>query len=184
MTLIIAEAGVNHNGDIATAKQLIDVAANAGVDFVKFQTFKADKLVTKTAERAEYQKENTGKQDSQYQMLEKLELSEADHHTLQEYAQQKGVEFLSTGFDLDSLEFLSNIGITLGKIPSGELTNYPYLVKIAELYSDVILSTGLATMQEVKEAYDVLVKNRVNPERLRVSFDENGMVGANQSYNG
>ena len=111
--LIIAEAGVNHNGDIAKAKELIDAAAEAGVDFVKFQTFKADKIVTKSAERASYQNKNTGNKDSQYEMLKKLELSEDHHLELIEYCRDKGVNFLSTGFDLDSLEFLDKLGIQI-----------------------------------------------------------------------
>ncbi|MBA6153406.1 N-acetylneuraminate synthase [Gelidibacter maritimus] len=167
-TLIIAEAGVNHNGSIDTAKQLIDVAAEAGVDYVKFQTFKAAKLVTKSAERAEYQNTNTKNSDSQYEMLKKLELSEADHLELIAYCQTKNVKFLSTGFDLDSLQFLADIGITLAKIPSGEITNLPYLEKMAELYSEFILSTGMANIQEVKDAYQVLIEAGVKPSSITI----------------
>lgn len=167
-TLIIAEAGVNHNGSIQTAKQLIDVAAEAGVDYVKFQTFKASKLVTKSAARAEYQNTNTKNTDSQYEMLKKLELSEEDHLELIEYCKTKGIKFLSSGFDLDSLKFLADIGITLAKIPSGEITNLPYLEKVAELYSEVILSTGMATIQEVKDAYEVLVNAGVKPSNITI----------------
>lgn len=167
-TLIIAEAGVNHNGSIETAKQLIDVAAEAGVDYVKFQTFKAAKLVTKSAARAEYQNTNTKDTDSQYEMLKKLELSEADHFELMAYCQTKDIKFLSTGFDLESLQFLADIGITLAKIPSGEITNLPYLEKVAELYSEFILSTGMADLQEVKDAYQVLIDSGVKSENITI----------------
>ncbi|MCX7548855.1 N-acetylneuraminate synthase [Xanthomarina sp. F1114] len=166
--IIIAEAGVNHNGNMDTAKQLIDVAAEAGVDYVKFQTFKTAKLVTKSAERAEYQNTNTKNSDSQYEMLKKLELSETDHLELIAYCQTKNVKFLSTGFDLDSLQFLANIGITLAKIPSGEITNLPYLEKMAELYSEFILSTGMANIQEVKDAYQVLIDAGVKPSNITI----------------
>lgn len=167
-TLIIAEAGVNHNGDIEKAKQLIDVAAEAGVDYVKFQTFKANKLVTKSAKRADYQVKNTKDNDSQFQMLKKLELSEEMHHTLIVYCQQKGVKFLSTGFDLESVRFLSDIGIKLAKIPSGEITNLPYLRLMAQLYPQVILSTGMADIQEVKDAVKVLLDNGTKKENLTI----------------
>lgn len=167
-TLIIAEAGVNHNGDIEKAKQLIDVAAEAGVDYVKFQTFKANKLVTKSAKRADYQVKNTKDNDSQFQMLKKLELSEEMHHTLIAYCQQKGVKFLSTGFDLESVQFLSDIGIKLAKIPSGEITNLPYLRLMAQLYPQVILSTGMADIQEVKDAVKVLLDNGTKKENLTI----------------
>lgn len=166
--IIIAEAGVNHNGDIELAKQLIDVAAEAGVDYVKFQTFKADKLVTKSAARAEYQNTNTKNTDSQYEMLKKLELSEADHLELMAYCKKKNVKFLSTGFDLDSLKFLADIGIKLAKIPSGEITNLPYLESVAELFADIVLSTGMADIQEVKDAFEVLISAGVNPKNITI----------------
>jgi|SRR5690554_1140693 len=166
--IIIAEAGVNHNGDIELAKQLIDVAAESGVDYVKFQTFKADKLVTKSAARAEYQNTNTKNTDSQYEMLKKLELSEADHLELMAYCNKRNVKFLSTGFDLDSLKFLADIGIKLAKIPSGEITNLPYLESVAELFSDIVLSTGMANIQEVKDAYEVLLKSGANPKNITI----------------
>ena len=130
-TLIIAEAGVNHNGSIEMAKQLIDAAAIAGVDYVKFQTFKAENLVTKDAKQAEYQQRNAA-DDSQYAMLKKLELSESQHEELIAYCKQKGVSFLSTAFDLGSIEYLHSLNLGLWKIPSGEITNYPYLKKIAQ----------------------------------------------------
>jgi N,N'-diacetyllegionaminate synthase len=166
--IIIAEAGVNHNGDMDIAKQLIDVAADAGVDYVKFQTFKASKLVTKSATRADYQNTNTANNDSQYEMLKKLELSKKNHLDLITYCKAKSVKFLSTGFDLDSLTFLSEIGITLSKIPSGEITNLPYLEKVASLYSDFILSTGMANIEEVKDAYKVLIDNGVKPSSITI----------------
>lgn len=160
-TIIIAEAGVNHNGDIALAKQLIDVAAEAGVDYVKFQTFKADKLVSKEAKQAEYQKKNLGSTtaDSQYAMLKKLEISEDMHHELLDYANQKGVKFLSTGFDEESIDFLENLGIDLFKIPSGEITNHPYLKHIARKGKPIVVSTGMATLGEIEDALDVLVQS-------------------------
>ncbi|CAM1339432.1 N-acetylneuraminate synthase [Tenacibaculum aestuarii] len=167
-TLIIAEAGVNHNGDIRLAKKLIDVAAKAGVDYVKFQTFKASKLVTKKAKRAEYQDTNTKNNDSQFEMLKKLELSQEDHFHLIEYCKNKNVEFLSTGFDFDSVDFLYEIGVRLAKIPSGEITNLPYLRKIADLFPEVILSTGMADIKEIKDAVEVLLKGGVEREKLTV----------------
>jgi len=167
-TLIIAEAGVNHNGDIAKAKALIDKGAEAGVDYVKFQTFKAVNLVTKQAKRAAYQDKNTQNNDSQYEMLKKLELSQAVHQELIDYCAQKGVQFLSTGFDIESLEFLAQLGITIAKVPSGEITNLPYLRKVASLFPEVILSTGMATIIEIKDAVKVLTDNGVNKDKITV----------------
>lgn len=167
-TLIIAEAGVNHNGDIAKAKALIDKGAEAGVDYVKFQTFKAANLVTKQAKRAAYQDKNTQNNDSQYEMLKKLELSQAVHQELIDYCAKKGVQFLSTGFDIESLEFLARLGITIAKVPSGEITNLPYLRKVAALFPEVILSTGMATIIEIKDAVKVLTDNGVNKDKITV----------------
>ena len=167
-TIIIAEAGVNHNGDIETAKRLIDAAADAAVDYVKFQTFKANKIVTKQAKRADYQNKNTKDVDTQYEMLKKLELNEDSHHLLIKYCNQKGIKFLSTGFDLDSLEFLNKIGIRLAKIPSGEITNYPYLKKVAQLYSEVILSTGMSDMDDINKALAILLKFGVKKENITI----------------
>ena len=167
-TLIIAEAGVNHNGNIAKAKALIDKGAEAGVDFVKFQTFKAGNLVTKQAKRAAYQDKNTQDNDSQYEMLKKLELSQKDHQELIDYCAQKGVKFLSTGFDFESLEFLAGLGITIAKIPSGEITNLPYLRKVATLFPEVILSTGMANITEIKDAVKVLTDNGVSKDKITV----------------
>ena len=145
-----------------------DVAALAGVDYVKFQTFKADKLVTKSAQKAEYQNKNTEYGGSQFEMLKKLELSQKAHHELIDYCKQRNIEFLSTGFDFVSLEFLYKIGITLAKIPSGEVTNYPYLKKVAELFEKVILSTGMSDIQEIKDAIAVLTKYGVSKENITV----------------
>ncbi|ARS36176.1 N-acetylneuraminate synthase [Pontibacter actiniarum] len=169
-TVIIAEAGVNHNGDIQLAKQLIDVAADAGVDYVKFQTFKADKLVSKTAKQAVYQVKNQKSQsdDTQYSMLKKLELSEEDHYVLQAYASDKGIKFLSTGFDPESIDFLDQLGIDLFKVPSGEITNKPYLEQIAKKGKAVVLSTGMATLQEVGDAISVLAKAGLSNEDISV----------------
>ncbi|MDU6659397.1 MAG: N-acetylneuraminate synthase [Capnocytophaga sp.] len=166
--IVIAEAGVNHNGDIAKAKTLIDKGAEAGVDYVKFQTFKAGNLVTKQAKRAAYQDINTQDNDSQYEMLKKLELPQAVHQELIDYCAQKGVKFLSTGFDTESLEFLAQLGITIAKIPSGEITNLPYLRKVATLFPEVILSTGMATITEIKDAVKVLTDNGVSKDKITV----------------
>lgn len=166
--LIIAEAGVNHNGSFEKAKQLIDVAKVAGVDYVKFQTFKPGSLVTKKAAKAEYQKANTGNSDSQFEMLKKLELSEEMHYDLIEYCNKKKIKFLSTGFDLESLELLHRLNIKLAKIPSGEITNLPYLRRVAQLFPNVIMSTGMADMFEIKEAVNVLLNNGLKAENLTV----------------
>ncbi|KHJ39115.1 N,N'-diacetyllegionaminic acid synthase [Pedobacter glucosidilyticus] len=157
-TIIIAEAGVNHNGDITLAKSLVDVAVAAGVDYVKFQTFKAEALVAKQAKKADYQILNTqNEHETQLEMLKKLELSEQDHQSLIQYCKQKGIHFFSTAFDLGSLQYLADIGLDLVKIPSGELTNLPYLRKAAHLFKKVILSTGMATLAEVKAAIAVFL---------------------------
>ncbi len=168
-TIIIAEAGVNHNGSIDLAKQLIDVAAKAGVDYVKFQTFKAEKLVAKQAKKADYQIVNTNDgQESQLEMLKKLELSEEDHNLLIDYCAEKDISFFSTAFDLDSLQYLADIGLTLVKIPSGEITNLPYLRKAARLFKKVIISTGMATLQEIGEAIDVFKTEGVELKNIIV----------------
>ena len=167
-TLIIAEAGVNHNGDLAKAKALIDKGAEAGVDHVKFQTFKAEKLVTKQAQRAVYQDKNTQNNDSQYEMLKKLELSQTIHQELIDYCKQKGVKFLSTGFDNEALAFLSQLGVTIAKVPSGEITNLPYLRQVASLFPEVILSTGMATIAEIKDAVKVLTDEGISKEKITI----------------
>lgn len=148
------------------ARQLIDAAADAGVDYVKFQTFKAEKLVTHDAAQAEYQQRNTGKTESQYSMLKNLELSESDHEALITYCKEKGVKFFSTAFDLESMEYLHSLQLGLWKIPSGELTNYLYLKKIAGYGEPVILSTGMSEIAEIEEALQVLLSNGLNREQI------------------
>ena len=155
-TLIIAEAGVNHNGDISLARQLIDVAADVGADFVKFQTFTADKLVTKNAKKAEYQNQTTDDIESQYDMIRKLEFDRDAHLELMACCEQKEVEFLSSPFDHKSIDLLNELGMKRFKIPSGEITNLPYLRHIGSYSKSVILSTGMATMDEIETALDVL----------------------------
>jgi N,N'-diacetyllegionaminate synthase len=150
--IIIAEAGVNHNGDILLAKQLIDVAADAGADFVKFQTFNAESLVTESAKKADYQNLNTDSSETQYQMLRRLELSIDMHHELIQHCASRGIAFLSTGFDINSVDFLHSLGLEYFKIPSGEITNLPYLRHIGKLAKAVILSTGMATMGDIEAA--------------------------------
>jgi N,N'-diacetyllegionaminate synthase len=159
-TLIIAEAGVNHNGDMNIAKKLIDVAVEAKVDYVKFQTFKSEKLVSAEAKKAEYQIENTqNSSENQLQMLKRLELSHKDHEILIEYCKSKGIKFFSTAFDLDSLKYLHEIGLDLVKIPSGEITNLPYLKLAAQLFQKVIISTGMSTMDEIGKALTVFTSH-------------------------
>jgi len=167
--LIIAEAGVNHNGSFELAKQLVDAAASAGADFIKFQTFKADKIVSKSAKKADYQERNTSDgDDSQYNMLKKLEMPDDWHIKLIEYAEKQGIKFLSTGFDEESVDFLDKLGSPLFKIPSGEITNKPYLKHIAQKSKPVILSTGMANMDEIRAAVDVLLKNGVEKSMITV----------------
>lgn len=167
--LIIAEAGVNHNGDIATAKLLIDAAANAGADFVKFQTFKANKIVSQAAKKAVYQRSNIKEEDdSQLDMLKKLELKEEDHHILIEYCKLKKISFLSTGFDEESVDFLDTLNIPIYKIPSGEITNKPYLEHVASKGKPVVLSTGMASLDEIREAINLLSKNGLKSEKITV----------------
>ena len=156
-TLIIAEAGVNHNGSIELARQLVDVAVEAGVDYVKFQTFKAEKIASRNATKASYQQKTTNASESQLAMLKKLELSKEDHLSLIDYCSKKNIQFLSTPFDLESIDLLKELGIRLGKIPSGEITNLPYLRKMAMTFPKLILSTGMATLKEIEEALNVLL---------------------------
>ncbi len=154
---IIAEAGVNHNGSIKLAKKLIDVAVDSGADAVKFQTFKAENLVSKNTEKAEYQKKTTDASESQFDMIKTLELDIETHKELIAYCQEKSIIFLSTPFDHDSINLLSDLGLGIFKIPSGEITNLPYLRHIGSLKKQVILSTGMSTLQEVGDALDVLI---------------------------
>lgn len=158
-TLIIAEAGVNHNGNIEMALQLIEKAAEAGVDYVKFQTFKSEKLVSRYATKAEYQKANTDGDDSQLKMLQQLELSHNDHLLLIEHCKKCGIKFLSTAFDLESIDFLSSLNLDLWKIPSGEITNLPYLRRIAQKGGKVIMSTGMCSVEDIEAALSVLTNN-------------------------
>jgi len=167
-TLIIAEAGVNHNGDIKLAKQLIDAAAEAGADVVKFQTFNADRLVTRNAKKAGYQNQTTDGKESQHEMLSRLELSVEIHKELIAYCAARGISFFSTGFDIESIELLVSLGLDCFKIPSGEITNLPYLRYIGGLGKDVILSTGMATMNEIEEAIDALEKSGTERNRITV----------------
>lgn len=154
--MVIAEAGVNHNGDISLAKKLVDVAVEAKADIVKFQTFKAENIVTDEAPKATYQKETTDSNESQYRMLKKLELNVEEHKALIAYCKEKDILFLSTPFDLESIDLLNDLGIEIFKIPSGELTNLPYLEKIGAKRKQVILSTGMSTIDEVEEAIRIL----------------------------
>ena len=156
-TLIIAEAGVNHNGDMSLAMQLIDAAAEAGADVVKFQTFSAIRQVTAHASKADYQIKMTDSSESQQEMLSRLELTEAMHHQLIAYCKKRSIEFLSTGFDIESVDLLMRLGQQYFKIPSGEITNLPYLRHIGSIGRRVILSTGMATIGEVEDALNVLV---------------------------
>ncbi|RPA68444.1 N-acetylneuraminate synthase [Cyclobacteriaceae bacterium YHN15] len=167
--MIIAEAGVNHNGDIKKALELIDVAAEAGADFVKFQTFKAEKIVNPTAQKADYQKNNMkGDEDTQFGMLKKLEMGEDWYPVLMERCQSKGINFLSTGFDTESIDFLNWLEIPFYKIPSGEITNKPYLQHIARKGKDIILSTGMSTLEEVKAALEVISHEGIEKDRITV----------------
>ncbi|CAN5164972.1 N-acetylneuraminate synthase [soil metagenome] len=168
-TLIIAEAGVNHNGSIENAFKLIDAAKEAGADYVKFQTFKADKLVNKSAQKADYQKANLNDGDnSQYNMLKKLELSEQMHDQLLEHCEKKNIKFLSTPFDSESITFLKKLGVVIGKIPSGEVTNLPYLRQMAQAFPQLIVSTGMCTMEEVKAAINALVAAGAEKDKITV----------------
>lgn len=161
-TIIIAEAGVNHNGDLNNAFKLIDAAVMAGVDYVKFQTFKSENLVSEDAKKADYQIENTqNNSESQLQMLKKLELTENDHIEIINYCNKKNIKFFSTAFDLQSLQYLSDIGLDLVKIPSGEITNLPYLELAAKLFKKVILSTGMATMNDIQKALNVFLERGI-----------------------
>lgn len=156
---IIAEAGDNHNGSLELAFQLVDKAAEAGADCVKFQTFVTEEVISIRAEKAEYQKESTGAEESQYEMVKKLELTFDNFRQLQQYAKEKGLMFLSTPFDIPSVDFLESIDVPYFKIPSGEITNLPYLIRIAQTGRDIILSTGMAEMDEIETAVTILKKH-------------------------
>ena len=158
-TLIIAEAGVNHNGNFELAKQLVDKAVEGGADIVKFQTCKAENVISRYADKAEYQKVTTGEADSQLEMVRKLMLTYEEYGKLKEYCDEKGIEFLSTAFDLPSVDYLHSIGMRRWKIPSGEITNLPLLIKIAKLGEPIIMSTGMSELSEVGDAIKVLKEN-------------------------
>lgn len=165
-TLIIAEAGVNHNGDIDMALRLIEKAAEAGVDYVKFQTFNSSKLVSRYATKAEYQKNNTSGDDSQLKMLQRLELSHEEHLRLIDHCNHCGIKFLSTAFDLESIEFLHSLNLDLWKVPSGEITNLPYLRSIAQKGGRVIMSTGMCELYDIEAALNVLTSNGTSRENI------------------
>lgn len=165
---IIAEAGINHNGSIELAKKLIDVAAESGADAVKFQTFVTDNLVNKSAQKADYQKQNTSKDESQYEMLKRLELDKKAHEAIISYCMQKKIMFLSTPFDHESIDLLNGFEMPIFKIPSGEITNLPYLRHIGRLAKEVIISTGMANLNEVQNALEVLIKVGTSKEKITV----------------
>lgn len=165
---IIAEAGVNHNGSIKTAKRMIDIAKDSGADAIKFQTFKAKNLVSKFADKARYQQETTDKNESHYDMLKKLELDAAAHQELFNYCLQRGIIFLSSPFDLESIDLLERMHLQIFKIPSGEINNLPYLRKIGILKKKVILSTGMSGLKEIREALSILIKSGTPKKNITV----------------
>jgi N,N'-diacetyllegionaminate synthase len=167
-TLIIAEAGVNHNGSIDLARQLIDVAVEAGADAVKFQSFKADSLVTRIAAKAEYQKKTDLVAESQYEMLKRLELGESEHLELMQYCKNRCIQFLSTPFDESSISLLQRLGMDTFKVPSGEITNLPYLRRVAEAANTVILSTGMSNLGEIESALNILMLGGVPRNKITV----------------
>jgi len=167
-TFIIAEAGVNHNGRLDTAIKMVNAAVEAGVDAVKFQTFKAEKMITFGAPKATYQKKTTGANESQLEMIKKLELDETAHIRLHQHCQHKGIQFLSSPFDLQSIDLLVRLGVKIFKIPSGEITNLPYLRKLGGLRKELIMSTGMADLGEIEDALVVLMQLGTAPEDITV----------------
>jgi len=165
---IIAEAGVNHNGSLKMAKQLIDAAVEAKADAVKFQTFKAEAVMTKTAPKASYQKKTAVDTESQFDMVKKLELGKSAHQELYAYCEAKGIMFLSAPFDLESIDLLNELGLKIFKIPSGEITNYPYLTKIGKLKKHILLSTGMADLSEIAWAINLLVEQGTSKDKITV----------------
>lgn len=165
---IIAEAGVNHNGSLERAKQMVITAAEAGADAVKFQTFKADCLVTRDTEKAAYQREAVGSHESQFDMLKKLELDENAHQELIEICKSNRIDFLSTPFDLTTIDLLKRMGISKWKIPSGEITNLPYLRKIGAFNQPVLLSTGMADIEEIKTAVAGMIRSGTDAEKITI----------------
>lgn len=164
---IIAEAGVNHNGNIDRAISLIDVASSAGADYVKFQTFNAEKVISRNASKAEYQIKNTNnKSETQLEMVKKLELSYDDHIVLKKYCDKKKIKFLSTAFDLDSIDLIRQLNVPFFKVPSGEINNLPYLRKSAKLFSSFVVSTGMCNIAEIKKAIDILIENKIKKKNI------------------
>ena len=167
-TFVIAEAGVNHNGSLEIAKKLVDVAVDAGADSVKFQTFKAENIVTRYAQKAEYQKETTAGNETQFDMINKLELDINAHKELISYCKKKEITFLSTPFDLESVELLNDLRVEVLKIPSGEITNLPFLEKIGGLKRRLILSTGMADLEEIGNALSILIRAGTPKDNITV----------------
>lgn len=167
-TFIIAEAGVNHNGSIELATQLIDVAVDAGVDAVKFQTFKAKNIISRYAPKANYQQETTNKSESQLEMVRRLEFGPAEHKDLMKYCKTKGIMFMSAPFDLESIDLLSELGLEIMKIPSGEITNLPYLRKIGSLGKRIIMSTGMADLKEIEDAFNILLQSGTDRTNITI----------------
>ena len=167
-TIIIAEAGVNHNGSIELAKKLIDVACEAKADFVKFQTFKAEKVVIRNAKKAVYQKNYSADDESQFEMIKKLELDKEAHEELIDYCKTKDIQFLSTAFDHDSIDLLDQLNMPLFKIPSGEITNLPYLRHIGKMGKPIIMSTGMSTLDEVHNALNILIESGAEKEQITI----------------
>jgi N,N'-diacetyllegionaminate synthase len=165
---IIAEAGVNHNGSIKLAKKLVDIAVEAKADAVKFQTFKTENCISKNAKKAQYQKETTNTNESQFDMIKKLELDINTHIELISYCNKKNIMFLSTPFDLDSVKLLDELGLNIFKIPSGEITNLPYIKAIGKLNKKIILSTGMATLEEIQETLDILINEGTKKENITI----------------
>jgi len=166
--VIIAEAGVNHNGNINLAKKLIDIAADAGADYVKFQTFKASMLATQQSPKANYQNETTGKKQTQFQILKNLELTDEMHIKIIKHCKKRKISFFSTAFDIQSLNYLKKLGLNFFKIPSGEINNFPYLQRVACFRKPVILSTGMATMDEIKQALNILEKKGISRKNITI----------------
>ena len=165
---IIAEAGVNHNGSIDLAKKLIDVASDCGADAVKFQTYKTENIVTRNAKKAVYQENVENKEESQFNMLKTIEIDASGHKELISYCNEKNIIFLSSPFDQDSVELLCNLGLQIFKIPSGEITNLPYLRSIGKLNKKVIISTGMSIISEIKDALDILIQSGTKKENITV----------------
>lgn len=165
---IIAEAGVNHNGDIAIAKKLVDAAKTSGADAIKFQTFKAENIINKLAKKADYQKKTTSENETQYEMLKKYELSREQHKEIVHYCREKMISFLSSAFDLTGIDLLNELGLEIYKIPSGEITNLPYLKKIGSLKKKIILSTGMSELGEIGDALDILINAGTPKENITV----------------